>query len=91
MGRARPRPLARRARLQSGAAASVRDLQSFVEHIRDTHGVAIEDIAVVGQSVGAVLAAAWAHDYAPPIRCSCSRRPRSTSSCTYRSRGRACG
>ncbi|KVE61794.1 bifunctional alpha/beta hydrolase/class I SAM-dependent methyltransferase [Burkholderia vietnamiensis] len=51
------------------AAASVRDLQSFVEHIRDTHGVAIEDIAVVGQSVGAVLAAAWAHDYAPPIRC----------------------
>jgi alpha-beta hydrolase superfamily lysophospholipase len=66
---ARPRPLARRARLQSGAAASVRDLQSFVEHIRDTHGVAIEDIAVVGQSVGAVLAAAWAHDYAPPIRC----------------------
>lgn len=52
-----------------GAAASVRDLQSFVEHIRDTHGVAIEDIAVVGQSVGAALAAAWAHDYAPPVRC----------------------
>lgn len=51
------------------AAASVRDLQIFVEHIRDTHGIAIEDIAVVGQSVGAVLAATWVHDYAPPIRC----------------------
>ncbi|WP_250501899.1 bifunctional alpha/beta hydrolase/class I SAM-dependent methyltransferase [Caballeronia sp. AZ7_KS35] len=51
------------------AAACVRDLQCFVEHIRDVHGVAIEDMAVVGQSVGAVLAAAWAHDYAPPVRC----------------------
>ncbi|UEP49406.1 bifunctional alpha/beta hydrolase/class I SAM-dependent methyltransferase [Burkholderia ambifaria] len=51
------------------AAASVRDLQIFVEHIRDTHGIAIEDIAVIGQSVGAVLAATWVHDYAPPIRC----------------------
>ncbi|WP_157382546.1 alpha/beta fold hydrolase, partial [Burkholderia ubonensis] len=50
------------------AAASVRDLQTFVEHIRDAHGIAIEDMAVVGQSVGAVLAATWAHDYAPPIR-----------------------
>jgi len=52
-----------------GAGASVRDLQTFVVHIRDTHGIAIEDMAVVGQSVGAVLAAAWVHDYAPPIRC----------------------
>ncbi len=51
-----------------GAATSVRDIQTFVEHIRDTFGIAIEDITVVGQSVGAVLAAAWVHDYAPPIR-----------------------
>ena len=50
------------------AAASVRDLDDFVRHIADTHGIAVEDIAVVGQSVGAVLAAAWAHDYAPRIR-----------------------
>ncbi|MCA8103697.1 bifunctional alpha/beta hydrolase/class I SAM-dependent methyltransferase [Burkholderia sp. BCCIQ04A] len=50
------------------AAASVRDLQTFVEHIRDTHGIAIEEMAIVGQSVGAVLAATWVHDYAPPIR-----------------------
>ncbi|WP_244830766.1 bifunctional alpha/beta hydrolase/class I SAM-dependent methyltransferase [Caballeronia sp. TF1N1] len=50
-------------------AASVRDLQCFIDHIRDAHGIAVEDIAVVGQSVGAVLAATWVHDYAPPVRC----------------------
>ena len=49
--------------------ASVRDLQVFVEHIAATYGIAIEDMAVVAQSVGAVLAATWAHDYAPQIRC----------------------
>jgi alpha-beta hydrolase superfamily lysophospholipase len=48
---------------------SVRDVQTFVEHITTTYGVAVDDIAVVAQSVGAVLAAAWAHDYAPNIRC----------------------
>ena len=26
-------------------------------------------MAVIAQSVGAVLVAAWAHDYAPKIRC----------------------
>lgn len=50
------------------AATSVRDIQTFVEHIRDTYGIAVEDMTVIGQSVGAVLAAAWAHDYAPPLR-----------------------
>ncbi|RZS77829.1 alpha-beta hydrolase superfamily lysophospholipase [Phyllobacterium myrsinacearum] len=49
-------------------ATSVRDLDSFVKHICETGGFAIEDIAVVAQSVGAVLAATWVHDYAPPIR-----------------------
>lgn len=48
--------------------ASVRDMQCFAEHIAAVHGIAIEDMAVVAQSVGAVLAAAWAHDYAPPLR-----------------------
>ncbi|MGE5385854.1 MAG: bifunctional alpha/beta hydrolase/class I SAM-dependent methyltransferase [Betaproteobacteria bacterium] len=48
---------------------SVRDVQTFVDHIRETHGVAEEDLAVLAQSVGAVLVAAWAHDYAPRIRC----------------------
>jgi esterase/lipase len=29
----------------------------------------VEEIAVLGQSVGSVLLATWAHDYAPKIRC----------------------
>jgi alpha-beta hydrolase superfamily lysophospholipase len=49
-------------------ATSVRDVQTFVEHIAAVHGLAIEDMAVIAQSVGAVLIATWAHDYAPPIR-----------------------
>ncbi|GMB79426.1 bifunctional alpha/beta hydrolase/class I SAM-dependent methyltransferase [Shinella zoogloeoides] len=49
-------------------AHSVRDLDCFVRHISETDGFAMEDIAVVAQSVGAVLAATWVHDYAPHIR-----------------------
>jgi alpha-beta hydrolase superfamily lysophospholipase len=48
--------------------SSVRDIQTFADHITRTHGIAIEDMAVIAQSVGAVLAATWAHDYAPRIR-----------------------
>ena len=47
---------------------TVRDLHSFVEHIRAMHGHATRDIVLVAQSVGAVVAAAWVHDYAPRIR-----------------------
>lgn len=49
-------------------AHSVRDLDCFVRHISETGGFAMEDIAVVAQSVGAVLASTWVHDYAPDIR-----------------------
>lgn len=48
---------------------SVRDVQTFIEHIVATHGIAEQDIAVVAQSVGAVLVTTWAHDYAPKVRC----------------------
>src|SRR5258706_1454703 len=48
---------------------SVRDLQGFVDHVTAAHDIAVADMAVIAQSVGAVLAAAWAHDYAPDIRC----------------------
>ena len=47
---------------------SVRDVQTFVDHIATTHGIAIEDIAIVAQSVGAVAVATWVHDYAPRLR-----------------------
>ena len=50
-------------------ATSVRDVQTFIDHIGSTHGIATQDIAVIAQSVGAVLIATWAHDYAPMIRC----------------------
>ena len=49
-------------------ATSVRDLQTFVDHIATIHGVEIADLIVIAQSVGAVLASTWAHDYAPKIR-----------------------
>lgn len=49
-------------------ATSVRDLQTFVDHIAAVHGVNVADIVIVAQSVGAVLAGTWAHDYAPKIR-----------------------
>ncbi|MGE0012971.1 MAG: bifunctional alpha/beta hydrolase/class I SAM-dependent methyltransferase [Azoarcus sp.] len=47
---------------------SVRDVQTFVDHIRDAHGIAHADMAVLAQSVGAVTVATWAHDYAPRVR-----------------------
>lgn len=47
----------------------VKDLDAFARHIAEQHGIAPADIALVAQSVGAVLAATWVHDYAPGIRC----------------------
>lgn len=52
-----------------GFATSVRDVQTFIEHIRDTHGLEEANMVVLAQSVGAVLVATWAHDYAPRVRC----------------------
>ena len=47
---------------------SVRDVQTFVDHIATEHGVDEADQYVVAQSVGAVLISTWVHDYAPRIR-----------------------
>lgn len=58
-----------------GVATSVRDIQTFVDHIAAEHGIAVQDMAVVAQSVGAVLATTWVHDYAPPIRCLIAASP----------------
>jgi len=49
-------------------ADSVRDIDSFMREIAVRDGYPIGKISVVAQSVGAVLAATWVHDYAPPIR-----------------------
>lgn len=47
----------------------VADVEAFIRHISSEYGFALSDLAILGQSVGAVLAAAWVHDYAPSIRC----------------------
>lgn len=49
-------------------AHSVADLQAFVDHVTTQHGIAAGDVVVIAQSVGAVIASSWAHDYAPKIR-----------------------
>ncbi|MCA9283736.1 MAG: bifunctional alpha/beta hydrolase/class I SAM-dependent methyltransferase [Phycisphaerales bacterium] len=48
--------------------AMVKDVDSFVRGVSERHGVAIEDMAVLAHSVGAVTIATWVHDFAPPIR-----------------------
>lgn len=49
-------------------SAIIKDTDVFVRHISLQHGIALENMIVLGHSVGAVTAAAWVHDYAPPIR-----------------------
>src|SRR5262245_46168648 len=49
-------------------ARVVKDVDEFVRHVAEHHGIAVEDMVVMAHSVGAVVAAAWVHDYAPPIR-----------------------
>lgn len=49
-------------------AASARDVQTFCDHIGVAHQIDEANIAVVAQSVGAVIASTWVHDYAPRIR-----------------------
>jgi alpha-beta hydrolase superfamily lysophospholipase len=50
-------------------ATSVRDVQTFLDHISATHAIQQTDMAVLAQSVGAVIISTWAHDYAPKVRC----------------------
>ncbi len=45
-----------------------RDADEFIRHISETYGMRLEDLVVLGHSVGAVTVAAWVHDYAPPVR-----------------------
>lgn len=46
-----------------------KDADVFARHICSQYGYKMQDIAVIAQSVGGVIATAWAHDYAPDIRC----------------------
>ncbi len=46
----------------------VRDLDAFVKYVSLKYGIPVENMAIVANSVGAVTASAWVHDYAPRIR-----------------------
>ncbi len=46
----------------------VKDLDAFTGYVSANYGIPVENIAVLANSVGAVTAAAWVHDYAPRIR-----------------------
>ena len=56
---------------ERGSAESVgvlaKDLDCFARHIAEEHGIPLDQMVVLAHSVGAVIAAAWVHDYAPPI------------------------
>jgi esterase/lipase len=46
----------------------VKDAAAWAEHLSRAHGIEIEQTVVIAHSVGAVVAAAWVHDFAPRIR-----------------------
>ena len=54
---------------------SVADIQDFITHIQANYGIPVENIAVIAQSVGAVLVSTWLHDYAPKVRCAVLASP----------------
>jgi len=45
----------------------VRDMDSFAHFLQSKYEVKISDIFVVANSIGGVIASAWAHDFAPGI------------------------
>lgn len=49
-------------------ATLIKDMDAFIAHIGATYAIAPSELAVIAQSVGAVVASAWVHDYAPKIR-----------------------
>lgn len=62
------RPLSGQRGYSPSLARSVQDVEEFVRFAAADSHAAMEDVVIVAQSVGAVLAATWAHDYAPAIR-----------------------
>lgn len=49
-------------------AALTKDVDMFVRHVAVHHRIPVENMVVLAHSVGAVVVAAWVHDFAPPIR-----------------------
>jgi alpha-beta hydrolase superfamily lysophospholipase len=46
----------------------VRDLDTFAKYISAEYNIAVHSMALVANSIGAVTASAWVHDFAPRIR-----------------------
>ena len=49
-------------------ATLIKDANCFIEHIIEEYSLNMQDIAIIAQSVGAVIASAWVHDYVSNIR-----------------------
>lgn len=46
----------------------VQDFECFIRHIEKTYAIPAENMLIVANSVGAVIAATWLHDYATRVR-----------------------
>lgn len=57
-----------RAATPGDLAPAAGDLQDLADHLCADHALALGDLVVIGQGMAATLAAAWVHDYAPPLR-----------------------
>ena len=51
----------------SNAMDYVRDLDSFVKHIKNKYQIKEEDIFIIANSIGGVILSAYVHDFAPNI------------------------
>src|SRR4029077_17955808 len=49
-------------------ATVIRDAEDWARHLEAAHGIRMEESIVLAHSLGAVIATAWLHDYAPRIR-----------------------
>src|SRR4029077_2931996 len=49
-------------------ATVTRDADEWARHLARAHGVALDETVVLAHSLGAVIATAWVHHYAPPVR-----------------------
>lgn len=53
----------------AGYETWVQDLNAFVNHVRDRHGIDPGNVAILANSVGAMNAVTWIHDYGVRVRC----------------------
>src|SRR5690606_4826291 len=43
----------------------VRDLDAFAQYLESSYKVNINDVFIIANSIGGVIASAWVHDFAP--------------------------